>query len=190
MVPLIVALKEYGKCLGIAGLEAVDIADPEALLRRLSSEARRSTVQVVDARYIAGYRHLLFATLGAVHAFSVGSNISQTMAMEILLYISGQRQIQRAIELVGVRRASRDVGIVVVSQSRPKALRALRLAQKLIGGRPNPEVIEIRSAAKENLIRERFRVGEKEIRSKRGLSPAQALTEIIIERGALLPARA
>ena len=190
MVLLIVPLTEYGKYLGIAGLEAVEIADPESLLRRLSSETHGSTVQVVDARYVAGCRHLLFATLGAIHAFSVGSNISQTLAMEILLYVSGQRQIQRAIELVGVGKTSKNVGLVVVSESRPETMRTLSFAHKLIGGRRNPAVIDIRSAAKENLVKERFRIDKKEIQSKMGLNPAQALAEIMIERGALLPARA
>jgi len=190
VVLLIVSLKEYGKYLGIAGLEALEIADPESLLRRVSSETQGSTVQVVDAQYLAGGRHLLFATLGAIHAFSVGSNISQTLAMEILLYVSGQRQIQRAIELVGVSKTSKNVGLVVVSDSRLATMRNLSLAHKLIGGRLNPAVIEIGSAEKEDLIKERFRIDKKEIQSKTGLDPARALSEIMIERGALLPARA
>ena len=57
---------------------------------------------LIDASAIAGINHLKACILNALHAFQQQTNITKTVNVEILLYISGYRQISRAIEEVGV----------------------------------------------------------------------------------------
>ena len=57
---------------------------------------------VIDASAIAGINHLKSCILNALHAFEEKTNIAKTINAEILLYISGYRQISRAIKEVGV----------------------------------------------------------------------------------------
>ena len=56
-------------------------------------------IQSFDARYIAGKSHLTLATEYSKRAFERGDSIAKDPAIELLLYASGRRQINRAMEM-------------------------------------------------------------------------------------------
>ncbi|WP_253737636.1 KEOPS complex subunit Cgi121 [Halohasta salina] len=71
-----------------------------------------STVQLFDADYVAGERHLRRAVEMANRAVDRGSAIARDPAVEVLLYAAGRRQINRALE-TGVGEESQAVVAVV-----------------------------------------------------------------------------
>ncbi|HUU76935.1 MAG TPA: KEOPS complex subunit Cgi121 [candidate division Zixibacteria bacterium] len=64
---------------------------------------------IIDAIAIAGITHLKACILNALHAFKQKTNITKAINTEILLYISGYRQISRAIKEVGMNVNSEDL---------------------------------------------------------------------------------
>lgn len=82
---------------------------------RVAEEAR-GAAQVMDARYICGKEHLEVAAEKALRAREQGRMSARTLAGEILLYASGERQIKEAIRKMGVREDTTAVGVVVVGE--------------------------------------------------------------------------
>lgn len=73
----------------------------EAFLSQLEAigEAYDVLVQAFDARYVAGEAHLRSALEHARRATERGENVAEELAVEVLLYAAGRRQIDRAMEL-------------------------------------------------------------------------------------------
>ncbi len=63
------------------------------------STKHQCVIQSFDARYIAGESHLFLATEYSIKAFERGDSIAKDPAVELLLYASGRRQINRAMEM-------------------------------------------------------------------------------------------
>lgn len=81
------------------------VEDPQAVLRLVDDLAKRYdvTLQLLDADAVYNERHLNSAIAHAERAFQQGRNAAKTLGAEILLYASGERQVSRAIERVGIR---------------------------------------------------------------------------------------
>jgi KEOPS complex subunit Cgi121 len=95
----------------LAGHPAVD--DPETFLEKLREVASESdvAVQAFDGRYVAGRHHLERAVNLARRERERGNGIADTLAVEVLCYAAGRRQISDALAM-GVD-ASCD-GVVVL----------------------------------------------------------------------------
>jgi len=91
-----------------------EIDDLDGFLSKVGqiSNETGSTIQLFDADYVAGERHLRRATELATRAVDRGTTIARDPAVECLLYAAGRRQINRALEM-GVREgALAVVGVV------------------------------------------------------------------------------
>lgn len=84
---------------------------------------------VASPRAVAGPRHALLSLRRAVRSFEARTNIAKTVHMEALLYLTGTRNIGRALELAAVSEG--DPGIVLVAERPPEGW---ELREELIGG--------------------------------------------------------
>ena len=93
---------------------ALDGVDADEVLGAISEIGDRhgSLIQAVDARYVAGWRHLETAVAMTNRALERDTTIADDPAMELLLYVAATRQIDRAIE-VGVTNDTSEAVIVV-----------------------------------------------------------------------------
>ncbi len=100
----------------------VDIKDATEFIKTLGNVAKRYkvTVQALDANKIAGAEHLRFAVEKAMRSMSSQRNISKDLGMEILLYASGRRQINKALQL-GISPGKGNVAIVIVGSNAERA---------------------------------------------------------------------
>jgi len=103
-----------------------EIEDLDSVLNEIGriSEATGSTVQLFDADYVAGERHLRRAAEMAGRAVERGSTIARDPAVELLLYAAGRRQINRALEM-GVGEGSQAVVGVVTGGDETAAVAAV-----------------------------------------------------------------
>jgi KEOPS complex subunit Cgi121 len=94
---------------------SVDIKDVRAFIGQLTAIGKECnvTVQAVNANRIAGRSHIEFAADKAVEAFREKRNLARDLGMEIMLYLRGRRQIEKALEL-GLHEGENDVAIVIV----------------------------------------------------------------------------
>ncbi len=178
------------KHVGITGFKGVKAGKPELLLKAIRSGKQADVVvQFFNADLIATWEHLYFAVVNALMAFETERNISRDLAVEVVLYASAQRQIRKAIELLGVKADCADVAVVVVAEA-PRAVEAtLQSLSKQFSRKQEDQALEL-SPAKVQSIRRAFTIADDELAviTKKG-DVDRALVDLIIERMALLSTR-
>src|SRR5713226_3344461 len=127
------------------GFSRASIADPEHVLERLRSVHKQAEVQLVKADLIAGPEHLQFAARNAIYSFNGKRRRSKSLAMELLLYLSCQRQIAKAIRLLGVDSRDSRIALVALSESKGGLEELARLSHLIVAGEQDDDLIEIRS---------------------------------------------
>jgi len=78
------------------------------------SKSLNVAIQVVDASLVYSFNHLYSAAQHAIRAMRRGTNSMKSLAMEILLYAAGERQIKNAIEKIGVKENSKSFVFIIV----------------------------------------------------------------------------
>ena len=73
-------------------------------------------IQAMDADWIYGKTHLITAINHAKRAFEEKNNSTNSLSMEILLYASGERQIQKAIKNIGVKKGKGNIAFVFTNK--------------------------------------------------------------------------
>jgi len=103
------------------------VEDIDAFLKRVDevAEATGATAQVFDARYVVDHEHVERAVELARRERERGEAIARDMAVEILLYAAGRRQIDRALAM-GVSPGACPVVAVAVGGDEAAAARKLR----------------------------------------------------------------
>jgi len=82
------------------------------------SEEHHLVIQALDAKAVYGKDHLVSATEHAVRAFTQGRNAMNFLALELLLYAAGERQIQKAIKKMGVKRGKGQIAFVIIDKKK------------------------------------------------------------------------
>jgi tRNA threonylcarbamoyladenosine modification (KEOPS) complex Cgi121 subunit len=170
----------------VTGARGVEVGDVDATLDDARRLAGNAAFQLFDADMVAGWRHLFFAAVNAIYAIQNCSAVSKSVDMETILYASCQDQISKAFTLMGLSQQVKNVGVLVISGDPSEAERlASEIAQHL--GTPDDEVLDVTQKKFERL-KAVFEVGDEALATVGG-DPYEALTSLIVEKGALLPLR-
>ncbi|MEM2240239.1 MAG: KEOPS complex subunit Cgi121 [Candidatus Bathyarchaeia archaeon] len=117
---MIVELKGYGLYLGVLTVRGVYVEDPELLIGKIREDFGGLNIQVLDAKNVAGFKHILISVLTALEAFNCKLNIAKSLSMEILVRASTQRQINEALDILGIKRGLCDVVFIAVCEERDR----------------------------------------------------------------------
>ena len=92
------------------------IQDIDSFLQQVLSfsQENKIVIQAFNADVIYGKNHLASAVEHAVRAMKRKTNTTNSLAMEILLYASGERQLKLAIPKMGVKSGNGNVAFVFV----------------------------------------------------------------------------
>ena len=183
-------IKEFDRYLEITGFKNVKFSQAEKFLKKNRKElARNFDVQFFDAQLIASSDHLYFAILNSLQAFHYKNNISKSLAMETMLYASSQRQIKKAIELIGVKEETKNIAVIFIGQDPTILETALESFARFAGVETDEKVLEM-SKAKEESIKKIFQISEEEIDAiLKDNDYEKAVVNLVIERVALLSVR-
>ena len=179
--------EEPNENITIVGFRNVQIEDVNAFLEHFRKEDRGASVQFFDAKHVAGPQHLYFAALNALNAFEKNTNISNNLAVEALLYASAQRQIKKAVKMLGIKQDSSEVAALIITENRHRKNECLRLITKTVLGERDDSVLEL-TDKKTVEIKKLFGISNIEFEAKlekEGLEK-EALTDLVIEHMALL----
>src|SRR5712692_1287396 len=173
------------------GFIKASIADPEHTLKLLRAVNSQAGVQLLKADLVAGPEHLQFAARNAIYSFKGKQRRSKSLAMELLLYISCQRQIAKAIRLLGVDSKDSRIAIVALSDSKDAMQELDRRARLIVDGEEDDNLIEIGSKEKMAQLQRSYGVTSKEMEATRfeRETDSSLLQRLIIERSALLDIR-
>jgi tRNA threonylcarbamoyladenosine modification (KEOPS) complex Cgi121 subunit len=163
------------------------IVDPEKTLRQLRSTNEVVQVQLLKAELVAGPEHLRFAARNALRSFRGKNPRSKSLAVELLLFLSCQRQISKAISFLGVEPSDNRIVLVALSESK-QALHELEKMSESFLGDLDESLVEIGSKQKLAEIQRSFGVSKREMDAARfeGETDAQVLKRLVVERSALL----
>jgi len=93
----------------------VNLLNKDAIISLTSEQIEGIiAVQLLDSILVAGEVHLLSAAQNALNAWKGNYAISRNLAVEILLYASGQHQIGVALDKLGVNDETTSVAAVVL----------------------------------------------------------------------------
>jgi len=180
-------IEEFGKCIAIVGFRDAKIKDVEEFFRIIRKEKQpKVEIQFFNAKFVATWQHLYFAVLNALTAFKNKENISKSLAMETMLYASAQRQIRKAMEILGIKPHTSEIAALIIGEEPETVKSALPAISKHINAQQDDTVLEI-SEEKAILVQKTFEISDVELKTvmkKDGLK--KALTDLVIERMALL----
>jgi KEOPS complex subunit Cgi121 len=180
-------LEEFNKTVEITGYCPIDFVSVENFLKANRKQTQQAVeVQFFDAQLIATAEHLYFAVLNALHSFKTQTNTSKSVAMETILYASGQGQIQKAIQCSGLKFQSKSMAVVIVGADRNQTDTMLKEITRCVGSEPNDAVLKLNDD-KVECIKRTFGITDKEINAvtKDG-DAAQSVVDLVLERVALL----
>lgn len=134
--------------------------------------------QVFDAEHIAGREHLIHAVRLALIALESGENFADSPNIELVCWVAGTRQIDRAVELVGIRGETTKVALIVLGLSREKVEQVTREISQELQIDEDEEVLDI-TPEKSEFLKEVFSISDAQLE-------AADLEELVLERIALL----
>lgn len=178
--------EDFKQQLTIAGYGDVEIKDVDQFLQMVKDKTD-GAVQFFDASLIAGWEHLRFAALNALNAFKSKVNISNSLAMETLLYASAQRQIKEAVGLIGIKANSSRIAVIIIAETPNQASATLKIVSQLLGGTRDDSVLDF-TDDKIAVLKRLFKISNVELEAKTEHKAAekQALTDLVFEHMALL----
>lgn len=180
-------IEEFGKYAAITGFRTVKIKDTKEFLKKIHKEKPSNVeTQFFDAKFVASWQHLYFAVLNALTAFKNKENISKSVTMETLLYASAQRQIRKAMELLGIKSETSEIALLIIGENSETVKSALPIISASVNVQHDDTVLEL-SEEKKRIIQKTFGISDLELKTvmkKDGLE--EALTSLVIEQMALL----
>jgi len=138
------------------------------------AESCGSSVVIIDAFKVAGLKHIEAAVEHAKRSFATGTSIARTLPMEILVYVSGQRQCSFAAKF-GLHGGNNTVHTVIEGGNEEKTADLL-IERILIEG-------PVKNADNSVLMQE-FDITKEEIQ----IVGSERIEELVIERVALVDA--
>jgi len=82
------------------------------------SQDNNVVIQAFNADVIYGQNHLISAVDHAIRAMERKTNTTNSLAMEILLYAAGERQLKLAIPKMGVKKGNANIAFAVVDNKK------------------------------------------------------------------------
>jgi len=152
------------------------ISDTAAVLAQVNAIAKKtaSTIVLLDAEKVAGPDHIRSAVLHAERSCACGKPVARTLAMEILLYTSGQRQCSLAPRF-GLHAGKNVLFVVILGED---AAAARELLNEIV----LPEEHGVR--ASQAVLMEEFGITGEEL----AVVGEDRISELVIERVALMDA--
>jgi KEOPS complex subunit Cgi121 len=183
---LISKLSETPKII-ILGFSNTKIGDVNIFLEQFNAKKGDTTIQLFDATNIAGFQHLYFAAVNALTAFAKKTNISNNLEVEALLYASAQRQITKAVEMLGLKSETSEIAVLVLANDFVQKKDYIQLVANLIPGKRDDSILFLTDEKVQN-IKSMFEISELEIEAclKNEGTEKDTLVDLIIERMALL----
>jgi KEOPS complex subunit Cgi121 len=143
------------------------------------------TIQALDAELIAGKEHIQSAVKKAIRAMKRKRGITSDLGLEILLYASGRRQIERALGM-GVTEGKKNIAIVIVGE---RGEGDLEIVAEEVKSKTGIEEVSLRKLEselynpnKKERIKEFFNITEDEVNAV----GEEKLKMLVLERVALL----
>jgi tRNA threonylcarbamoyladenosine modification (KEOPS) complex Cgi121 subunit len=183
-------MPEFAANLWVSGFSAKP-SDVGAILGAIHAKSPSVAVQLVDLDRVPGSRYTLLAVLNALRSFNSKQPIAKTLSMEILLYMSANKQIEEAIRCTGISRTTRRVMAIVVGNGKDELTLSTQMLEESLGAKSEDEIVDQWSPDRMKKVQSAFNIGPKELNAtlREDETKSNAIERLAIERSALLTIR-
>ena len=131
--------KDRELCIGISENKNSRNLDTDKLLELAKSLSESVLAfQFLNSMMIVDEMHLLSGAQNAVNALKGDYMISRTLDVELVVYVSAQRQIGRALDNMGVNDELSSVGVVCIDEDEKKVRECLIEIAEKVGEETSP----------------------------------------------------
>ena len=161
------------------------------LLRSVGEKYPDVSVQCVDLDRVPGSHYLLLATVNAIKSYGSKHPIAKSLRMELLLYISGNGQINQALTRVGVTSETSRTAALAVGSSNNQVSAAGKHLEQRLSQHARDDLLDDWSPSRIENVRSEFQIGNKELKAiiRRKELIASAIERLAIERSAMVALR-
>lgn len=142
-------------------------------------------LQVVSLRPVAGKNHVMFALEQTFSAFETGTNFAKSAELEFLLRLSANKQIEKALDILGLKPGKNEALAVVAGKEKKSVSAAFAFLKKSIAFKPVKGLLEKNAQKNAAEIKQIFQISSAELAALSD-KKSSALEEAVIERVALL----
>jgi KEOPS complex subunit Cgi121 len=147
------------------------VEDVSGLISKVNSlQGEGKVVQLLNADGVAGQEHIIHATNQALESFKRNDNIANDLGLEICVRASAQRQISKALELLGLNMGVNKICAVLINFN-DKTVKELELLLERDDSVLEPD---------ELILKDLYQISDVEIESCRGI------IRVMIERTSVL----
>lgn len=161
---------EFKDNIKIAGFKH-KITDFKELMTQINEISQDCTLQLLNADGIAGYEHALHAAVHAIKAFERGENIANDLGLEICLRASAQRQISKALDILGIKNGEMNICAVALNCKEDIIEELEKILDKRDDNVLKPD---------ENVLKGIYKISDAEIEA------SGSITNVMIEKTTLL----
>jgi tRNA threonylcarbamoyladenosine modification (KEOPS) complex Cgi121 subunit len=120
------------------------IKDSDNMLKKVLEilEKNQCFGQIANAKAIVSEKHCLYAVEQTISAFEQGSNFAKRKEIELLLRLSGRKQLEKALQAVGVKegKAEQEIMVIAVGENSEKAVKEIEEFLKLKKAKFKPDL--------------------------------------------------
>ena len=165
--------------------------NPEELFRIAAEKCPGVSIQLVDLDMVPGQRYLKLATVNAIKSFYSRQPIAKTLAMELLLYISAEKQIVRALKRIGITVGTRRIAALAVGGHPDQLTAAANFLATRLGQDSEDQLLDAWPRQRIKNVRSNFDIGGRELKAvmQKNETEHMAVERLAVERSAMLAAR-
>jgi tRNA threonylcarbamoyladenosine modification (KEOPS) complex Cgi121 subunit len=180
------SFEEFNYYAEITGFRNVGFEQADAYLKANRKTEQKVWIQFFNPDLIATQEHLYFAVLNALTAFRGHTNLSKSLAMETMLYASSQRQIQKAIQVIGIKPGMNAMAVTIIGENVELVKAALKDLSGYLKSEPNDAVLNLTPKKSQEIMRA-FNITPKMIEvTVKNRDERAALVDLVVEQVALL----
>lgn len=162
------------------GLQKVMVDDPVKFMEKLKASFPHIIVQAINAKFVAGHRHLELVLKQTLEAKRRGILYAKSPELDLLVRISCDTQISRAIKTVGIEKGVQN--IVIVALGKKECAESIKDGLRSYG-KISDEVIQLTTDKMRTLIRHH---GLSKSYVKAVVQTKARLASVLAERAAVL----
>lgn len=145
---------------------------------RKADDSHGTISQLFNARVIASQEHLLHASKMALKSLESGGYFANSPEIELTCWVAGRRQINKAIERVGIKSGTEEIAAVTIGENEKEIVKTQNEIFEELGLEEDEKVLNVTGEEIED-IRNAFSL------SKEQLEVSEP-EELVLEKIALL----
>lgn len=179
------------KFIGISALKTDKLLDIDNIISYNQKLMRqyKIKIQLLNADKVATWEHLFFSAISALKSFEGKYNLAENLPVELLLYVSANRQINLAIDNFGLSPNIKHIAVVIFAERLNFIEKGFEKIKAFLSSEEDIKLLDI-DDDKFKILQDSFAITQEEINNladnESFKSKIDTLVKIIIDRGAMV----